>query len=106
MKPFNAKHLCMFMTALVAAAITGCAGTRAHVPLDLTPRLLGEVQRSSSPAVGGAPRPTVALVLGGGGLRGFAHLGVLRALEEADIKPDSSWAHRRARLSVRLMPAG
>jgi NTE family protein len=29
----------------------------------------------------------VALVLGGGGLKGFAHIGVLRALEEAGIKP-------------------
>jgi NTE family protein len=30
----------------------------------------------------------VALVLGGGGLRGFAHVGALRALEEAGIRPD------------------
>jgi len=30
----------------------------------------------------------VALVLGGDGLRGFAHIGVLRAFEEAGIKPD------------------
>jgi NTE family protein len=29
----------------------------------------------------------IALVLGGGGLKGFAHLGVLRALEERGIKP-------------------
>jgi NTE family protein len=37
-----------------------------------------------------APMQTaqVALVLGGGGLRGFAHLGVLQALEEAGIRPD------------------
>src|ERR671916_1299224 len=28
-----------------------------------------------------------ALVLGGGGLKGFAHLGVLRALEERGIRP-------------------
>jgi NTE family protein len=30
----------------------------------------------------------VALVLGGGGLKGFAHIGVLRALAERDIVPD------------------
>ena len=30
----------------------------------------------------------IALVLGGGGLKGFAHIGVLRALEELGIKPD------------------
>ena len=30
----------------------------------------------------------IALVLGGGGLKGFAHIGVLRALEEKGIVPD------------------
>jgi NTE family protein len=30
----------------------------------------------------------VALVLGGGGLKGFAHIGVLRAIEERGIVPD------------------
>lgn len=30
----------------------------------------------------------IALVLGGGGLKGFAHIGVLRALEELGIVPD------------------
>jgi len=30
----------------------------------------------------------IALVLGGGGLKGFAHIGVLRALQERDIVPD------------------
>ncbi|MES2178938.1 MAG: patatin-like phospholipase family protein [Gemmatimonadota bacterium] len=30
----------------------------------------------------------IALVLGGGGMKGFAHIGVLRALEECGIVPD------------------
>ena len=30
----------------------------------------------------------IALALGGGGLKGFAHIGVLRALEERGIVPD------------------
>jgi len=34
------------------------------------------------------PAPRVALVLGSGGPRGFAHIGVLKALDEAGIKPD------------------
>lgn len=34
------------------------------------------------------PRPQIALVLGAGGPRGYAHLGVLRVLEEAGIVPD------------------
>ena len=37
-------------------------------------------------AVGGSPQ--VALVLGSGGRRGFAHAGVLRVLEAEGIKPD------------------
>jgi NTE family protein len=32
-------------------------------------------------------RPRIGLVLGGGGLKGFAHLGVLRVLEQAGIVP-------------------
>jgi len=32
-------------------------------------------------------RNRIALVLGGGGLKGFAHIGVLRALQEADVHP-------------------
>ena len=31
--------------------------------------------------------PRISLVLGGGGLKGFAHIGVLRALEERGIRP-------------------
>lgn len=36
---------------------------------------------------GKAPAKRVALVLGGGGIKGFAHIGVLKALEERGIKP-------------------
>ena len=32
-------------------------------------------------------KPRVALALGSGGLRGIAHIGVLRALAEAEIQP-------------------
>jgi NTE family protein len=35
-----------------------------------------------------APRPRIALVLGAGGPRGYAHIGVMRVLEEAGIQPD------------------
>jgi NTE family protein len=33
-------------------------------------------------------RPVIALALGSGGSRGFAHVGVIKALEAAGIKPD------------------
>ena len=33
------------------------------------------------------PGPRIALALGSGGMKGIAHVGVLRALEEAEIRP-------------------
>lgn len=33
------------------------------------------------------PRPRIGLVLGGGAIKGFAHLGALRALNEAGVRP-------------------
>lgn len=36
----------------------------------------------------GRRRPKIGLALGSGGARGWCHIGVLRALEEAGIKPD------------------
>jgi NTE family protein len=50
------------------------------------PHDLQAVRIDQLPAPGQAAQ--LALVLGGGGLRGFAHLGVLQALEEAGIRPD------------------
>ncbi len=73
--------------ALVATLMVGYAFARNDVVSDLAPRFLAEVRRP--PATGAeARRPALALVLGGGGLRGFAHIGIVRALEEAGIKPD------------------
>jgi NTE family protein len=83
------KYWLACSAALAAAVATGCAAPGQRESPDLAPRLLAEVRASESPASRGATgRPTVALVLGGGGLRGFAHVGALRALEEAGIRPD------------------
>lgn len=35
------------------------------------------------------PQPRTILVLGGGGMKGIAHIGVWKALEEAGIRPDA-----------------
>lgn len=85
------KYACC-AAALAAAVSTGCALSGPHgqaAPPDLAPRRLADV-RDATAAAPSTPneRPTVALVLGGGGLRGFAHVGALRALEEAGIRPD------------------
>jgi len=53
----------------LAAAVAGCA-TTAQVPAE------------------GLQRPKVALVLGGGAARGFAHIGVIRVLEQEKIPVD------------------
>lgn len=62
-----------------AGALTGCAAfdyRAADAPLALSapPRL--------------HPAPRIALVLGSGGPRGYAHIGVLQVLEEAGVVPD------------------
>jgi NTE family protein len=43
--------------------------------------------RTATPAIA-RPQPKIALVLGGGGTRGFAHVGVIKALEAQGIVPD------------------
>ena len=45
--------------------------------------LWGFSQEQSAPA-----RPKLGLVLSGGGAKGFAHIGVLKVLEEAGLRPD------------------
>src|SRR5919199_6078505 len=47
----------------------------------------GASQSTMVKQTGGSSGKRVALVLGGGGMKGFAHIGVLRALEERKIKP-------------------
>lgn len=84
------KYIGTCAAALAAAVIAGCATTEQPATPDLAPQRLAEVQSTAGMAAASvaADRPTLALVLGGGGLRGFAHVGALRALEEAGIKPD------------------
>lgn len=61
---------------LIGLLLCACSNLpiNVHPPLDLSRRCI--------------PSPTVALVLGGGGARGFAHLGVIKALTDAHIPID------------------
>jgi len=43
---------------------------------------------TQAPPVTGGARPKIALVLGGGAARGFAHVGVIRALEQERVPID------------------
>ena len=51
------------------------------------PRQTPRSARKSSPATPRRKANKIALVLGGGGLKGFAHIGVFRALQEMGIEP-------------------
>ncbi len=70
------------VTAWALFWLAGCAGISPTVepPVSTAPVVTAPV----------APRkvPRLALALGGGAARGFAHVGVIQVLEEAGIKPD------------------
>ncbi len=70
-----------FLLALAVGFMSACG------PFALnTPKLEPPSARAIVPVK--SERPLVALVLGGGGTRGFAHVGVIKALEAAGIRPD------------------
>jgi len=71
--------------ALVAALLAGVFSACAPLSID-TARREPPSARAIVPLK--SERPIVALVLGGGGARGFAHVGVIKALEAAGVKPD------------------
>ena len=50
-------------------------------PVDLPPVVVAPPKPPPRP-------PRIGLALGGGAARGFAHIGVIQALEEAGIRPD------------------
>ncbi len=89
MKLVHPKHVFIFVTTLLSlVAMTACTSVSDQPKSALSPRSLGDVRHSSCPPPATHDDPTIALVLGGGGLRGFAHVGVLRALDEAGIQAD------------------
>lgn len=84
---------CRWLLLLLAASLlAACAGTpeRADKGFEGAWLVDGTLQANPShPAVRHSPAALrLAIALGGGGLRGYAHIGVLQALEEAGIRPD------------------
>ncbi|MBK9135429.1 MAG: patatin-like phospholipase family protein [Betaproteobacteria bacterium] len=80
---------------VVSLALCACAGVTAGAPP--VPATAATAAAAAVPAVPAAasaasaaasPRPKVGLVLGGGGARGAAHLGVLEVLEELRVPVD------------------
>jgi len=66
---------------LLAVLLAGCA-TAPHEYPELAPPRAAEITPLRS------DRPVVALVLGAGGSRGFAHVGVIKVLEAEGILPE------------------
>jgi NTE family protein len=69
----------LFLLALLVVYLSGCASfnyTKNDSPTPLT----------TVPEM--SPKPKIALVLGSGGPRGYAHIGVMKALEDAGIEYD------------------
>ena len=81
MNPFGKWRLLALAAVVAVLAAAGCA----TVPMEF-PHLAQPSQAPARPAVAG--RPKIALALGSGGTRGFAHVGVIKALEAAGIRPD------------------
>lgn len=82
-----------YLVAVLAVSLLGaCAGAPEHPDKSFEGAWLvnGAFQTTAATPTS-KPSQTwsrVALVLGGGGLRGYAHIGVLQALQEAGIHPD------------------
>ena len=69
------------LSLLLAFLLAGCT-TAPHEYANLAPPRAGTIEPVR------AAQPVVALVLGAGGSRGFAHIGVIKALEAAGIRVD------------------
>ncbi len=67
------------LLGLAAVGLSGCAAFDDRAAD--APRALAQVPRLEPP-------PRVAVVLGSGGPRGYAHIGVMRVLEDAGVVPD------------------
>jgi len=76
---FYYRSFAFFQCCVLTLAVTGCAEA---------PRATSAPAVSVTTPVAKKIPPKIGLVLGGGAARGFAHIGVIQALEEAGIRPD------------------
>nr|WP_321575104.1 patatin-like phospholipase family protein [Burkholderia sp. BE17] len=91
--PMKLSWRCVLPALLCALLATSCAGPSSTSEAARDDGLRGmtleemrtETDMTSDPL---RHRPVVAIVLGGGGLRGYAHIGVLQALEAIGFDPD------------------
>lgn len=86
MKTLKSAVLMLAIGAAVGTAALSCSTSSAqHAAAPIEARPLARVETLSRQP---GHRPVIGLALGGGGLRGLAHIGVLQALEEQGIRPE------------------
>ena len=85
----------LFLSLFCSSTLVACA----HLPVKNEQDVVAQSQQVSEAASKldksfyqfkkmGNTKPVIALVLGSGGARGYAHIGVIEALEQHGIKPD------------------
>jgi NTE family protein len=75
------KILYLMISSLIAS-------TSSFLPIEAKSAETGKVKSDGGTTVKPRQRPTIGLALGGGGMRGIAHIGVLRVLERENIPID------------------
>jgi NTE family protein len=81
--PYLRSIATIALVAMVLAQTGGCARANRYDGLKALP--LAEI-RPFVARQGSDQAPRIGIAFGGGGVRGFVHLGILRALEEAGIR--------------------
>lgn len=74
-----------YLRYLAAGALMLAIAACAFGPRSTAPEI---IPQAIPPAANPPPKLRIALVLGGGAARGFAHVGVIKALEAQGIEPD------------------
>ncbi|WP_413761087.1 patatin-like phospholipase family protein, partial [Vibrio vulnificus] len=74
----------IFLASLLSLVLSACATVAP--PVAPLPEPVPAAQ-AQDPVVPKTREPVIALVLGGGGVKGFAHVGVIKVLESHGIKP-------------------
>jgi NTE family protein len=85
-KTIKATLLTLAIATVLGAAVASCSSSPPREIAPIEGRQIDSAQ-SKQPSGTTRQRLVVGLALGGGGLRGLAHIGVLQALEEAGIRP-------------------
>ncbi|MGM1002295.1 patatin-like phospholipase family protein [Acinetobacter haemolyticus] len=80
------KQLGLWMFVLSAMTLAGCQTTAHLSPVAEDAQIRAVNQPFAQ--IKQQKRPVVALVLGSGGARGYAHIGVIEVLEQHGIRPD------------------